>query len=126
MVPWPIAFFVVLYTMLGTAMGADAWRAWQGRAMQRAALPLAWCAIFMTLAIGLSFMRSWARRSVVWVSVFLMVATLSAAVMAVVRVPPQPKAAMWGTLLAGAQFLAIRYLTRPRVKAWFVTPVGTK
>ncbi len=122
MIPWPLTLFIMGYAVLGTALAADAWRALPLRPAQ-AALPLAWCAAFMTLALGLSFLRPWARRMAVGVSWFLMLATLGSALVAVLHVPPQPRAAVWGTMIAALQVLAVRYLTRPHVRRWFAQTV---
>ena len=119
MVPWPIVVLIVGYAILATVMAADVWRVIQGHSAQLPALPLAWCAVMAALALGFSFLQPWARRLAVGVSIFLLVGALSASVLAVLRTPPSPKAAFWGTIWAGVQLLVIRYLTRPHVKRWF-------
>ncbi len=123
MVPWPVTIVIVAYAVLATVMGAELWRAASGGAAHLL-MPLIWCALCGTLVIGLSLMRPWARRLAVWVSWFLLLATLGSALVAVLHVPPQPRAAIWGTMLAALQALAIRYLTRPHVKHWFVQSVS--
>ena len=120
MVPWPLVIFITAYAVFATTMAGEAWRVWQGRSLQPLlALPLAWCAVMSALALGFSFLRPWARRLAVGVSIFLLVGALSASVLAVLRTPPSPPAAFWGTIWAGVQLLVIRYLTRPHVKRWF-------
>ena len=64
-------------------------------------------------------MKPWARKLAVWTSLFLMFGSLAAAWIEVAQTPPQPKGSLLATGLASLLFLMIRYLTRPRVKAWF-------
>ncbi|MBI3319064.1 MAG: hypothetical protein HYZ89_00530 [Candidatus Omnitrophica bacterium] len=64
-------------------------------------------------------MKPWARRLTVAVSWAMMVSALGVAVLAVTAGRPHPKHSMLATGIAAIQLVIIRYVTRPRVKAWF-------
>ena len=118
MVPWPIALLAAGYTILATTSAAAMWRHPQGHG----AWPLwaaLWCIVSVILVAGLATLKPWARALAVWVSGALMVSALGAGVLAIGQVPPQPMRSLLGTVMACAQLVILRYLTRPHVKTWF-------
>ncbi len=118
MVPWPIALLAAGYTILATTSAAAMWRHPQGQggAVWLGAL---WCGVSVVLVAGLATLKPWARTLAVWVSIGLMISALGAGVLAIVQVPPQPMRSLLGTVMACAQLVILRYLTRPHVKGWF-------
>ena len=124
MMPWPIAIFAALYAAVGTSAAAMLWNLASGR--PAAGHPSAgwlafWTALSAALVIGLMLMKPWARRLAVWSSVLMMGAALVGAWMAATQA--QARAGLIATGVATMQLVAIRYLTRPRVKAWFAEGV---
>jgi hypothetical protein len=119
MVPWPIALIAVVYAAVGTVAAAQWWQALL-RGSSGVWVSGAWAALLGVVVAGLAFLQPWARRLAVWTSVLLMVSGLALAVMAAILVPPSGRQSLMGTGLASVQLFIIRYLTRPRVKAWFV------
>jgi len=123
MIPWPIALLSIGYTIVATSAAATIWRhlPGQGGAVWLGAF---WCAVSVILVAGLATLKPWARRLALWVSVGLMAGALGAGVLAILQVPPQPMRSLGGTLMACAQLVVLRYLTRPHVRAWFATTVS--
>ena len=119
MIPWPIALLAAGYTILATSAAATMWRAWDGPGGGWAWAAGAWCAVSIILVAGLATLKPWARALAVWVSGALMVSALGAGVLAIGQVPPQPMRSLLGTVMACAQLVVLRYLTRPHVKTWF-------
>jgi len=118
MIPWPIALLCVFYAVIATVSAASLWQG-LARPSTLLAWPVAWLVLTTVVTVGLGLMKPWARRVAVWTSLALMVAALCAAWMAAILTPPSARASLLGTGLASIQFVVIRYLTRPHVKAWF-------
>lgn len=120
MVPWPIAVVCGLYAVIATSAAAAVWRAPSGEGVAAIGWSWFWLAMALGIVAGLAFMKPWGRRLAVWGSVALLVSTMGSAVLAVMQAHPQPLRSMTATGLAGVYLVVIRYLTRPRVKAWFI------
>lgn len=120
MIPWPIALLVLIYAAVATASAASAWRALQGWEAHPVWWPAFWMAAFGAAALGLACLKPWARTAAVWLSVLLVAGSLGSAWLAIASARPNPTHSMTATLIAGAHLVVIRYLTRPRVKQWFV------
>ena len=120
MVPWPVAVVCGLYAVIATSAAAAVWRALP----QGGAAVIGWSGLWLAMAgsvvAGLARMKPWGRRLAVWGSLALLVGALGSAVLAVMQAPPQPLRGLTATGLAGVYLVVIRYLTRPRVKAWFI------
>ena len=126
MVPWPIVLLCAAYTMLATSSAATVWRAFQQSGggydlHQSLWWPVFWGALSSMLVIGLAWLKPWARRLAVWTSVLMMLGAMGVAGIALAKASPQPMRSLMATGMAGVQLVAIRYLTRPHVKAWFGT-----
>ncbi len=121
MIPWPIALLTALYAALATCSFAGVWRLLVvGQTGRDLAWSLAWTGLSGAAMLGLALMKPWGRRLAVWTSALLMASALCAAWFAVARPAPQPRWSFVATGLAAVQMVVIRYLTRPRVKRWFV------
>lgn len=120
MVPWPIAVVCGLYAVIATAAAVAVWRALSEGGVAAIGWSWFWLAMAGSVVAGLAFMKPWGRRLAVWGSLALLVGALGSAVLAIMHAPPQPLRSMTATGLAGVYLVVIRYLTRPRVKAWFV------
>lgn len=119
MVPWPIALLCGLYTAVATFSAAAAWRGLHSSGLAVVSLSAAWTTASVIVVAGLALMKPWSRKLAVWVSMALLLSALTTAVWAVLKTPPQPSRSLTATGLAGVYLVAIRYLTRPRVRAWF-------
>ncbi len=120
MVPWPITVVCGLYAVIATSAAAAVWRALSGEGVAAIGWSWFWLAMAGSIVAGLAFMKPWGRRLAVWGSLALLVGTMGSAVLAVMQAHPQPLRSMTATGLAGVYLVVIRYLTRPRVKAWFI------
>ena len=116
MVPWPIALLAIFYACIASSSALMLVQAGRGIS----AWPAAWGALSALLVWGLVMMKPWARRLAVWSSAAMTLAALLNALMAVIPTPPNPKLALAATGIAGLQLVIIRYLTRPRVRSWFI------
>ncbi len=116
MVPWPIALLTIGYTALATASAASMW---QGHASGSLLWRGGWTVGMLALVIGLAFLRPWARRLAIGLSMVLMASALVLAFLAVIGERPDPHQSLLATGAAAVQLLVIRYLTRPHVRAWF-------
>ena len=119
MIPWPIALLVILYAAIATASAASAWRAWQGWEAHSVWWPVFWMIACGAVALGLAWLKPWARAAAVWLSVLLVAGSLGSAWLAIAAARPAPAQGIAATLIAGAHLVVIRYLTRPRVTGWF-------
>ena len=121
MIPWPIAIFAAFYAAVGTSAAAKLWNLMSGQpsAGHPSEVWLAfWAVVSIALAVGFMLMKSWARRVAVWSSVLMMGGALVSAWIAAVHA--QARLGFISTGVATVQLVAIRYLTRPRVREWFV------
>ena len=123
MVPWPIGLLAILYAVLATSSAATVWKAVSGVIGHPVWGAAFWCGISMALVVGLTLLRAWARVLAVWSSVLMVIGTLGGAALAIAQHHPDPARSLVMTVMASAHLLIIRYLTRPRVKAWF-SPSG--
>ena len=119
MVPWSIALIALAYAAVASASAAALAKIAQGTGTQPAFWPALWLAVSLALLIGLAQMKPWARRLAVWSSVLIASGAAGIASASLARPVPEPGWALAATGVASLQLLIIRYLTRPRVKAWF-------
>lgn len=124
MVPWSIALIALAHAAIASASGVTLLNIAQGRVAQPAAWPALWLVLSLAVALGLALMKSWARRLTVWASVLIAASAVGVASLSISRTPPEPGYALAATGVAALQLLIIRYLTRPRVKGWFLTPLA--
>lgn len=125
MVPWPIALLCGFYTAVAMCAASAAWKGVHSSGLAAVSLPIAWVAASAVVVGGLAYMKPWSRTLAVWVSTALLLSALMTAIWSVVQSPPQPSRSLIATGLAGVYLVAIRYLTRPRVRAWFTPVPGT-
>ena len=120
MVPWPIGVIAAVHAVFATVAAAAVWRVGMSHALSASsAWSSLWCLSSSALTVGLVFLKPWARRFAVYASIALAIGGLAVAALAVLGAPPDPARSLCGTGFASAQLVIIRYLTRPRVKAWF-------
>ena len=128
MIPWPIALLTLFYAVIATASAAKVWKILAGVSEQAILWPLSWFVLFSIIMCGLPLLKPWARRLAVFGSLILMIACL--AVSALLIVTSQPIGALCATVASGVQFLMIRYLRRPFVRAYFsegaILPVSSR
>ena len=117
MIPWPIALLAAFYTALATASAASAWKALNGVGHDSPVVAAVWSAISAVSVVGLVLLKPWARRLTVYAAMTTMVIGLALAAYYVLQGQAAP--ALWATGFASLQTFVMRYLTRPRVKAWF-------
>ena len=116
-----MALFAAFYAAIGTSAAAKLWNVMSGQpsAGHPSEVWLAfWTAVSITLTVGFMLMKPWARRAAVWSSVLMMGGALVSAWIAAVHA--QARLGFISTGVATIQLVAVRYLTRPHVKAWFI------
>ena len=119
MIPWSVALIALAYAAIASASAATLVKIAEGRASQPVFWPALWLAVSLTLLVGLAQMKPWARRLAIWSSVLIASGAAGIASASIARPVPEPGWALAATGAASLQLLIIRYLTRPRVKAWF-------
>jgi len=124
MIPWSIGLLALFYGIAAAVSAASAWRAVIGASPQALVWPMIWLGVSVSAMLGLVLMRPWARVVAVWGFTGLIAMTLSLA--AALVTTGRPGLALLTTLGAGLYVLAIRYLRRPTVKAWFQAGVTTE
>lgn len=117
MVPWPIALLSLFYGVIATLSAATVWKALSGAGDRPFLWPAMWLALSTGVMCGLPLLKPWARGLAVAASTLLVAITL--AVAGVVVLAGRPLMALVATVGAAVHVIAIRYLTRPQVKAWF-------
>ena len=118
MIPWPIALLSLFYAAVATLAGATIYQILIGEAQRQLFWQALWLASAAGAALGLALLKPWGRQLAIWTSLALMAAFLAIAGMLVV--PAQhPGLGLIVACVAGVQYLAVRYLRRPDVKAWF-------
>ena len=114
MIPWPIAVVAALFAAVAMASASMLMHGGPG-----VALSVLWCAAALATVIGLAWLKDWGRRLGVWLSLALTVTTLLGGLAAFAGTPPEPKKCLAATGLSAVYMTIARYLSRPRVKAWF-------
>ena len=114
MIPWPIALFAIFYVCIGSSAAVMVAHG------HGSAWTIVWGGVAVALVWGLVFLKPWARALAVWSSVVMTLAALLSALMAVIVTPADPHLALLATGMAGVQLVVVRYLTRPRVRGWFM------
>jgi hypothetical protein len=117
MIPWPIALLSVFYAMVATLSAAMVWRIATGAVSRPLLWPILWLAVSAGVVCGLPLLKPWARALTV-VTSWLMVA-LTLAVAGLVVAAGRPAIGLLATLSGAVHVVAIRYLQRPAVKAYF-------
>ena len=118
MIPWPIALLTVFFGALATISVARAVKILTGLTAGSLIWQLIWTVVCAGAMAGLPFFKPWARRLAVSGLIGMTVATLSVAGLLVMR--GRPLAALLATCGSVVYMIALRYLGRPQVKAWFV------
>jgi hypothetical protein len=121
MVPWPIALLTLFYGLVATVSAATLWKSAAGVIDRPLIWPIAWLTLSAGAMFGLPLSKVWGRRLAIWTSAALMVSTLAVAG-TLVRIG-RPGAGLLVALSSGFHVLAIRYLQRPAVKAYFGLPL---
>ena len=117
MVPWPIALLTLLYGVIATASASTVWKVVAGVSHQSLLWPLGWLTLSGGAMCGLPFFQPWGRRLAIGTSTLLLLVTLAIAGL-LVRAG-HPLGGLLVAFIAGTHALAIRYLQRPAVKAYF-------
>ena len=119
MIPWPIALLALFYGVVATSAAATACKIVFGLLEQSLLWAVVWFGFSAGAVLGLVFLKPWGRKLAIWTSLLLIVTTLAVAALLIAAKQPG-----WGlvvTLSTACHYLMIRYLQRPRVKAWFGT-----
>ncbi|MBI2496350.1 MAG: hypothetical protein HYY90_01975 [Candidatus Omnitrophica bacterium] len=124
MVPWPIALLSLFYGVIATVSAATLWKTFSGASDRPLLWPAMWLALSSGVMCGLPLLKPWARGLAVAASALLVAITL--AVAGVVVLAGRPLMALVATVGAAVHVIAIRYLTRPAVKAWFLHRVEVR
>ena len=117
MVPWPIALLSLWYGVVAALSAAALWKVSSGMVQQPLIWPLSWLIVSTGAMVGLALLRSWGRVLAILGAWMLVLVTLAMSGLLIVR--GQPLVALATTLASGCDILAIRYLKRPSVKAYF-------
>ena len=117
MIPWPLAFLSLFYAVIATLSAATLWQIATGAAGRPVVWPLVWLALSAGAMVGLPLLKPWGRALTLAASALMTATTL--AIAAALIASGRPGLAMLATVSAGAHVLAIRYLRRPTVKAYF-------
>jgi hypothetical protein len=118
MIPWPIALLSLFYAAIATLAGATTYQILTGAAQRQLLWQVLWLICAAGAALGLALLKPWGRTLAIWTSLALMAVLL--AVAGLLAAPAQePGLGLVVACTAGLQYLAVRYLRRPSVKAWF-------
>lgn len=118
MIPWPIAALTLFYGILATLAASGVWR--MVAASGGGPAPwwmLGWFLATASATCGLPLLRPWARVLAVWISIWIGVVTMAYAAL-LVRAG-QPGLGLAASISTVVQWIIVRYLQRPAVKAWF-------
>ncbi|MBI3320686.1 MAG: hypothetical protein HYZ91_00255 [Candidatus Omnitrophica bacterium] len=118
MVPWPLALLSLFYGVVATLSASMVWRIVTGTLARPLIWPMMWLALSAGVMLGLPLLKSWGRVLAMAASVLMTATTL--AIAAVLAAVGRPGLSLLATVSAGAHVLAIRYLTRPQIKDYFV------
>ena len=118
MIPVPIALLALFYAVIATMSGVSVWNVVTGTSRQPIVWPLAWLALSASAMYGLALLKSWGRPVAIIGFVALAVVTLSFAGLLVAG--RHAGEALLTTFTAGLYVLAIRYLQRSSIKAYFL------
>ncbi len=119
MIPWPLALLTMVYGLLAFLSAVQVITCAAQHALAGGLWSLVWFLLTSASAVGLPSRYAWARRCAVLTALLFVISALVGATILVLRQPPQPRAALGETLLAGVALIVIRYLTRPPIKAQF-------
>ncbi len=117
MVPWPIALVTLYVGVIATLSAAMVFRIVSGTSTRSLVWPLAWLGVSLGVVCGLPLLKSWARHLAVVELVCVTVVMLAVAGGLVMS--GRPVGGLLATLGVSVPLVAIRYLRRPSVKAWF-------
>ena len=117
MVPLPIGLLTLMYAGIVAAASASIWGRLIGRGEASLVWSAGWLAVSLGAVCGLALLRPWGRRLAMWGFAGLMATTLAMAAQQIAG--GRPVAALATAITAGLQYLGIRYLRRPHVRAWF-------
>jgi hypothetical protein len=118
MIPVPIALLALFYAVIAAAAGASVWRVVTGASTQSILWPAAWLALSLSAMFGLALLKPWSRSVAIIGFAALCAVTLGVAGLMVAG--GRPGTGLVATLIVGFYVLAIRYLQRPSVKAYFM------
>jgi hypothetical protein len=117
MVPWPIALLTLLFGVMATLSLAGVVRIVTGLTTKPLIWPALWMVVSAGAAAGLPFLKPWARTLAVTGLVAMAAVALSVAGVLVLQ--GRPAAALLSTSGSVVYVIALRYLGRPHVRAWF-------
>ncbi|MDP3723442.1 MAG: hypothetical protein Q8R91_08105 [Candidatus Omnitrophota bacterium] len=122
MVPWPIALLTLFYGLIAALSAVMVWKVVAGMSERPLGWPLAWLVMSAGAMVGLPLLKPWARHLAIGTSLLLLGLTL--AVAGALIVSGRPLGALLAACGAAVHVVVIRYVTQPRVKAWFAS--GTR
>jgi hypothetical protein len=123
MIPWPIALLALFYAALGALAAASAWQIVSGVASRPLWPQALWLIVSMGAVCGLPLLKSWGRWCALVGALWLAATIVAVAAWFIaMRAPLQGLIAGLSTVVP---LVVVRYLTRPKVKAWFTNVSDT-
>jgi hypothetical protein len=119
MMPWPVAFLTLFHGAVAAAAAAGLWKIGAGTSHQSAVWPLVWLVVSGGAMCGLPLLKPWGRAFAVIGSLLIILVMLALAGLLVLA--QRPLGALLAVSGAAMHVIAIRYLQRPSVKAYFRT-----
>ena len=120
MIPWPIALLTIFYGVIAALSAATMWQIATHTVDRSWMWPLVWLAVSAGVVVGLPLLKTWGRSLAIGASWLMVATTLATA--GVIVAAGRPLIALLATLSGAGHVIAIRYLQRPSVKAYFRTP----
>lgn len=117
MVPWPIALLTLFYGIVAALSASTIWQIATGAVMRPLLWPILWLAVSAGVMCGLPLLRPWGRSLAIIASWLMVAVTL--AIAGLVVMAGRPLLGLLATVSGTVHVVAIRYLQRPAVKAYF-------
>ena len=122
MVPWPIALVTLYIGVIATVSAAVVFKIVSGASHRSLVWSLVWFGVSLGVVCGLPLLKAWALHLAVVELVCVTVVML--AVAGLLAMSGRPVGGLLATLGVSVPLVAIRYLRRPSVKAWFTRNTG--
>jgi hypothetical protein len=117
MVPWPIALLTIFYGMVAALSAATIWQIATGAVARPLLWPILWLTVSAGVMCGVPLLKPWGRALAIIASWLMVVVTL--AIAGLVVMAGRPLLGLLATVSGTVHVVAIRYLRRPAVKAYF-------
>jgi len=117
MVPWPIALLTLFYGVIATLSAATIWQIATGAVARPLLWPVLWLTVSAGVMYGLPLLKPWGRSLAILASWLMVAVTL--AIAGLVVMAGRPVLGLLATVSGTVHVVAIRYLRRPMVKAYF-------